>query len=119
MNEDNPIAWIVGGVVGLIVVLWLAVGLTYGDLTLYKVFAPKYEQARTEVWQNTQSRADGMAADLGQMKNAWFLTKDDNAKAAIESTVRQRTNSYDTSKLPEDLREWVAKCRNHEFKHGN
>lgn len=90
----------------------LIFGLTWAvegnDFLLYKYFAPKEEQVRREVFEQSKSYNDGMVQELYSMQRDYVMAKNDEQKAALRSVILHRVSSYDQSKLPFDLRQFIA-----------
>lgn len=80
------------------------------DYFLYRVFAPRREAARREVFEQSKSYNDGMAQEIWAMK-VQYQRADATGKASLASTIAQRTAAYDTSLLPLDLQRFVDEIR--------
>ena len=86
--------WLLG-----IVLLFAALfGLQYLGLVNYEFFAPKYQNAQREVFENTQSFTEGKRQDLIKYYHEW-LNSDKQGKEALKEMVIDDFASYDTSKL--------------------
>lgn len=97
--------------VGLVsVVLAGGIGLIYGGnylrLSLYKTFAPAYEEARTDVYRNTRAYQEGSIRDLRRLKRE-YEKEDDAGRAALRTIIRQRADELDYDKLPGDLQRFL------------
>lgn len=102
------------GVVSLFVVFFLAImWIGQGnDFFLYKVFAPKYEQVRHDTFKESQAYNDGMKNDL---QDLWIQYTGANTtpeqRDALASTILHRFASYDDSRLPSDLGNFLRQVR--------
>lgn len=105
----------VGKVIGMVVFL-LAVIFTVGwvaqgnDFFMYKFFAPKYEQTRREVFENTKSYNQGMIQELQNMQFE-YVKADPAHKDALASVILRRAADFDADKLPPDLRQFIEQLR--------
>ena len=73
-------------------------GLQYLGLVNYKLFAPKYQNAQREVFENTQSFTEGKRQDLIKYYHEW-LNSDKDGKNALKELVIEDFASYDINKL--------------------
>ena len=80
---------------------------------LYKVFAPKYEQTRREVFEQTKSYNQGMIQELQNMQFE-YVKADDTHKQALASIILHRVADFPEDKLPVDLRTFIQKLRNNQ-----
>ena len=71
---------------GLIVSLSLVFGLNYYGLVAFKFFAPKMEDARREVFENTKSYTHGKIQDLAKYYEE-YQKEDNEEKEAIASVI--------------------------------
>lgn len=93
--------------IGLFLVTWAFQG---NDFLLFKVFAPKQEQVRREVFEQSKAYNQGMVQELQNMQ-LQYVQADSVHKDAIASIILQRTADYDLTKLPSDLRSFVQKLK--------
>ena len=87
---------------------WVAQG---NDFFLYKFWAPKMENVRREVFENTKSYNEGMKQELQNMEFEYERTADLNAKEAMASVILHRVSEFDETKLPADLRAFISDLR--------
>jgi len=95
------------GVLVLILGLgWLFQG---NDFFMYKVFAPKYEGVRREVFENTKSYNQAAIQELQNMQFQ-YVQAGDTQKATLADIILRRAADYnmDDPKVPSDLRSFVA-----------
>ena len=67
-------------------------------LGYYKFFAPKYENVRRDVFENTKSYLQGAQQDLGKYYLE-YQTADEPGKATIKVTIQMRFAELDGDKL--------------------
>jgi hypothetical protein len=79
-------------------------GLQYGSLQNYKFFAPKYEDARREVFENTKSFRDGSARDFENLLISYLSANTEEGKQAILSVIRQRAYGVPQEQLPLEIK---------------
>jgi hypothetical protein len=96
--------------IGIGVVLTL-LGLTWAiqgnEFFMYKVFAPKYEQVRRETFEQSKAYNQGMVQELQNMQFE-YVKADKEHQAALASVILHSAADYDESKLPADLRAFIA-----------
>ncbi len=92
----------------LLVVLGVAmiVGGSYGSLTLYRTFAPQWEDARTDVYQNSKSYVEGTIRDLRRLKRE-YEKADESQQTSLRTIIRQRSDELDYDQLPGDIRRFL------------
>ena len=86
---------------------WLIQG---NDFFMYKVFAPKYEGARRQVFEQTKSYNQGMIQELQNMQFE-YVKADQASKDALASIILHRAADYDENKLPADLRDFIGSLK--------
>jgi hypothetical protein len=95
-------------------VLLTILGLTWviqgNDFFLYKAFAPRYEQVRRETFEQSKAYNQGMAQQLQAMQFDYVRASSDE-KDALAQIILHRVADYDESKLPADLRQFLASLR--------
>lgn len=95
----------IGAFVGALILLGIiamAVNATaYGN---YKFWAPKQEQVRREVFENTKSYRDGLRRDFDNLYLQYQEEKDPNTQAAIKSVMRHRADGVDPDFVPDNVR---------------
>lgn len=86
---------------------WLIAG---NEFFIYKVFAPRMESVRREVFEETKSYRQGMIQDLQNMQREYILATPEQQKALGYIILHRYADMEDS--LPADLRAFVAKIRN-------
>ncbi len=111
-NEITVTVLIIAGVLLLMCALgWVVQG---NNFFMYKVFAPAFEGARRDVFENTKSYRQGMIQELGNMYLEYNKsTATDSQKDAIADVVLHRTADFDLNQndVPPYLRQWIEKVR--------
>lgn len=89
--------------VSVLGISWIVQG---NDFFMYKVFAPKYEQARRETFEQSKAYNEGMLQELSKMQLD-YETAPEEHKSAMKSLILHRAAGYDQTKLPSDLRNFI------------
>ncbi|MEK7574482.1 MAG: hypothetical protein AAB514_03065 [Patescibacteria group bacterium] len=87
--------------------LWIFQG---NDFFLYKVFAPRYEAARRQVFEQSKAYNQGMIQELQNMQFE-YAQADPAHKDALASIILHRAADYNESRLPSDLRGFIDKLK--------
>jgi hypothetical protein len=88
-------------VISLIICLFLSMWVIQGnDFFMYKFFAPKYEDVRREVFENTKSYREGMVQELRNMQFQYVKATPEH-KQALASIILHRVADF--KDLPPDL----------------
>jgi hypothetical protein len=95
------------GVVGLLGLVWVLQG---NDFFLYKAFAPRYEQTRRQVFEQSKAYNQGMIQELQNMQFE-YEQADAAHRAALGSIILHRAADYDEARLPSDLQTFIAGLR--------
>jgi hypothetical protein len=103
MKISEIIAFVTLSLLGILALTWIVQG---NDFLLYRTFAPKQEEVRREVFEQTKSYNEGMAQEIRAMQLD-YVKANDEQKKAIASIVLHRVAGYDLTKLPPDLRAFV------------
>lgn len=102
--------YVASGLLIVVVLLGLSWAVEGNDFFLYKFFAPKQENVRREVFENTQSYTQGKIQNIGQECFAYHST-DGAQKAALAAEIRNEAATIDINKLPADEQACVAEAR--------
>lgn len=98
-------------VLASVVLLFAAIWIIQGnDFFMYQVFAPKYEAARRNVFEQSKAYNQGMIQELDQMRLD-YVKGTPEQKEAIASIVLHRTADYDVDKLPPYLQTFINSLR--------
>ena len=99
------------GVGGLLLVLFLFVGLDYTGLLWESFMGPKRENVRREIFEQTKSYNQGMIMQLLDYRKQYNLAKDPADKAAIANTVSHMFADYNDNSLDFELRSFIKECK--------
>lgn len=103
---------VITGFVGIILLIFV---LELVNLGFFGFFAPKYEDIRREVFENTQSYTHGKIQDLARRYHEWRkadLSNNYTSKTAIEEMIRMEFAMFDETKIDnKKLREFLIKVR--------
>ena len=98
---------------GLVTIL-LLFGLTWmvqgNEFFMYKVFAPKKEQVRREVFEQTKSYKQGMVQEISNMQFEYEQASPEH-KAALAKIILHRAADYPENELPTDLRIFISSLK--------
>jgi hypothetical protein len=96
---------IAGAILGIFLfIAALAFGLNAVGFINYSFWAPKQEQVRREVFENTKSYRDGLRRDFDNLYLSYETEKDPDARAAVLSIIRHRAEGVDPDLLPDNIR---------------
>lgn len=100
---------------GVIIVITLFItiifGLQYLNLMNFKFFAPKYENVKREVYENTQSYVEAKRQAITKYYNEW--RKGDEAdKDALRTIVLQDFANFNLDLLTPQQKEWYNQITN-------
>ena len=83
----------------------------------FEIFGTRFwgvrkENARREVFEQTQSYVEGKRQELTKLHHEWVKASDED-KVAIEATVRQSFSNFDDTKIIDsDMYSFLKKCKN-------
>jgi len=99
-----------GGLVLMIVFYGFGFLATGGNLAIYRFWAPKQENAKRQVFENTQSYVQGKIQNIGQ--ECFAYRKADGAqKDALAREIRNEAATVSLDKIPGDERACVSEAR--------
>lgn len=81
--------------------------LQFAWLVNYKFFAPKYEDARRDVFENTQSYIQGKRQELNKYRLEYMRAKDPLDKEAIKMMILHSMANIDKDKLDYEERAFL------------
>lgn len=94
-------------ILGMIALIVLS---TYGYLVWYKDYAPRMQNARHEVFKQTQSYVDGKITHLTRLQLD-YETDDGSHRSVLRATILREASTVDMTKLPPDLRRFIESLR--------
>jgi len=97
------------GFLMIILVIGGLFGLTALSLAHYQFFAPRFENARREVFENTKSFRDGSRRDFDNLYVAYQSAKTPEEKQAILSVIRQRVYGVPEDQVPSEINQLLTK----------
>ena len=96
-------------------VIGLGVGIGWfsraNDLAQEKVFAPREEQVRRDVFEKSKAYNDGMQQELYELQRDYVKAEKPEQKAALRSIILHKVDGYDANQLPSDLQSFVRQLR--------
>lgn len=102
--------WTLGSLGVLVAMAVMAFALQGTDFFLYKVFAPRQEAVRRDVFEQSRAYNEGMQQELQNMAFQ-YAQADDEHKSALASLILHRVADYDIGKLDPDMRRFVERLR--------
>ncbi len=108
----KPLSAIGTAVLVVVAILGLSWAIQGNDFFLYQYFAQKYEQVRRTTFEQSKAYNQGMVQELQNMQFE-YVKADDAHKAALADIILHRAADYnmDDSRVPSDLRDFVAKLK--------
>ena len=81
---------------------------TGGDLALYKFWAPKQENAKRQVFENTQSYIQGKTEYIGKLRYQYLAAEPNSAQqASLRMLILSEAQTVDIDKLPYSIKAFV------------
>jgi hypothetical protein len=107
MNNKGQAGMIVLICVGaLAAAMILGFVMTGYDFASFKFWAPKYENAKRQVFENTQSYVQGKTEYLGRLRFQ-YQEAEGSQKDALRTLILSEASTVDSSKLPYDLQAFI------------
>ena len=95
--------------VGLFTLGWVSQG---NDFFMYKVFAPKYEQVRREVYEQTKSYRQGSVQRLNELCTQ-VSSADDGHRPMLNDVISHEFAEWDVADVPAYLHSCLATAQAH------
>src|ERR1700676_5302823 len=76
---------------------------TGGDLAIYRFWAPKQENAKRVVFENTQSYIQGKQEYLSRLEFQYKTADNDTQKAALKTMILDESSTVDMSQMSSDV----------------
>jgi len=104
-NSSNS-GWSKGKIIGLsllAIVVFVVIAFLFelGGLQWSRYFGPKKENVKREVFEETKSYNESKIQDLVKYRHQYMMTKDEQEKQAIATTIRHMFADFDIEKLPD------------------
>lgn len=111
MNQRGGIAAVLLMTLGIVVLVEGVQFLAQGsDYFLYRLFAPRQEAVRREVFEQSRAFNEGMAQELWDMQ-VQYNRAEPNGRAALRSIILHRVAGYDMTRLDPGLLGFVLGLR--------
>ena len=111
MNDDFSLRKIFGyGVMILVVIISLSWVFQGNDFFLYKVFAPKQEAVRRQVFEQTPSYTQGKNTYIGRLR-AQYESAEGPQKESIRRLILEEAGTIDENNLTSSNRAFVNSLR--------
>ncbi len=104
----------IGILVGILLLFATLFGLQYLGIMNYKFFAPKKENARREVFENTQSYVQAKRQALTKYYTEW-MKADSVGQEVIKTLVLQEFANFDVEKLSQSQKDWLGMMTDYEY----
>ncbi|MFA6447743.1 MAG: hypothetical protein WCW31_05870 [Patescibacteria group bacterium] len=101
------VLWIVFGLMVILGLTWVIQG---NDFFLYKVFAPKYEAARRETFEQSKAYNQGTIQELQRMRFEYVKAAPEQ-KAALASVILHQVADFDENRLPPNLKDFINQLK--------
>ena len=82
-------------------------------LVNFKFWAPKYEDAKREVFTHTRSYVEGKIQELAKLKLEYDRSGDETEKEALASTIRHSFAEMNSDHLPYKLKIFLQEIRSY------
>lgn len=106
---------VAGSILAVVVFLAVMMGLGWlaqgNQFFMYKFFAPKQEQVRREVFEQSKAYRQGMVQELQNMQLE-YVKADKDGKAAMRSIILHRSADVPPDAMPVSLNAFIADLRN-------
>lgn len=99
MSKSKITLLVLAGIVSIFIVSGIYLGW-------YRAFMPQMEDARHDVFKQTQSYIDGKITHLNRLKLD-YQTKGEGHRGALRNMILTEASTVDRSKLPSDLRRFI------------
>jgi hypothetical protein len=112
MQVAKIVGWVALGLVGIMALTFILNAMGWANFAFW---APKYEDTKRDVFENTQSYVQGKAAHLTQLRLEYESTESDNRKAALRTMILSEAANVDRTKLPTDLQLFLNRLEGSSF----
>jgi len=101
-----------GLLVMMVVVYALGFLATGGDLAIYRFWAPKQENARRVVFENTQSYVQGKVEYISKLRFQYQEAEVGSVhQSSLRTLILSEASNIDNEKLPGDLQAFVQRLK--------
>lgn len=102
--------FISAGIFVVVLMVGLGLGIRYMNLKVEGWFAPREQNVKRKVFEETKSYNEGMEQQLVKYKFEYDIG-DEETKKAIAGAVRHAYADYDEARLDPQLRSFLQKCK--------
>ena len=107
----KAVVGIVGAVFGVLVLMFVFANIfTAFDYSMFKFWAPKIENVKREVFEQTYSYNRGMVQELENMQMEYVKAGPDQQRA-LASIILHRASGYPEESMPPNLRLFIRGLR--------
>ena len=108
----KDVAKMFGFVICFFMVLFSLMWMIQGNaFFMYKFFAPKQEQVRREVFEETKSYRQGMVQELQNMQFEYVKASPEH-KSALRGIILHRAADFPPNDMPYDLAMFINQLKN-------
>ncbi len=87
---------IISGIIGVGVLVFV---LAYFNLGMFRFFAPKHENVRREVFENTKSFVKGKTQDLAQYYAEFSKAKTEEDRQIVREIIKMQFADFNASRI--------------------
>lgn len=106
----NMFTYIGIGLLSIAFALIVIMGISVSYVRVANYITPAMVDIENNAFHQSQAYNDGMARDLDELKMA-YDTATPEGKESIKASIRHRFASYDYSKLPPDLQQFLSQMK--------
>lgn len=99
------------GILSLLAIVGLVFFMNGLGLVSFKFFEPKMENARREVFENSQSFVHGKIQEISKYRLEYELAKDEADRKALRNAILRAASTVDLDKLPTDISMFVRQMQ--------
>ena len=98
--------------IGAVVLLaFLAFAATGFELGMLKFWGPKFQEAKREIFEETQSFVHGKITHINRLRLEYESTESKGRKKALRTMILQEASVLEEENLPADLRLFISQLR--------
>lgn len=97
-------------IVSVIAFIAVVLALDYGGVMWQSVIAPKREEVRRDIFENTKSYREGKRQELVRYRLQYIKAETEAERNAIASTVRMSWADVSTDGLEPELKSFLQSC---------
>jgi hypothetical protein len=90
----------------------IAFVVTGGDLFIYRFWQPKVENAKRQVFENTQSYVQGKTEYISKLRFQYKTVEQGSAQqTALRELILSEASTVDNDKLPMDIQSFISSLK--------